>query len=171
MANLSDIHVDDMAEMMSYLEPCPPLIKALDRWGSKYENQRDHMIAWFISQPTKGGKKYSRKKGNTSSRVTYNKLLNPGMLLWLAETLGEDEGTIRAAVDAAIDAEKQNYRMRCNAFREVIGFDRILELLGCPEKWLINPKAKPFIQFDVDGSPHVRPEEQEMFLDAIDIKI
>lgn len=145
---MNDVHVLDLAKYISFLEPEPPITKELDKWGSRYRSQKIHMYLWIRSQPTTGAGAYSREKGNYSAKVMYNRFLNPGGLLWLAEVLGEEESSLRAAAAAAEEAEKQDYRKRCIAFRSVIPWERTMELYRDWSGWLYDPRMKPLIAVD-----------------------
>lgn len=164
--NKADIHVQDMFYFMSYLQPHPPINNKLDCWGSRYPSQKGHMLGWFESQPIGTNQKakafaYERQTGNESSRTAYNRFLNPGGLLWMAEAFGENEDTLRKAVVASVEAEKINYRSRCSAFRKVIPFDRIVELLTHPEGWLYDPSILPMLEFDPQSGLPVLKKEFE----------
>lgn len=168
MIRLNDIHVSDLARYLSYLEPEPPITKAYDKWGVKYyPSQKIHMYVWIRNQPNTGKGAYSRKEGNTSSAVMYNRFLNPGGLLWLAEVLGETEETLKAAVQAAKEAEKIDYRKRCIAFRQVIPWERIMELFGRPQGWKIDPKMKAVLEMDPAGYPVVKPGKSRQFVKVL----
>lgn len=146
---MNDVPVLEFARYLSYLDPLPPITKELDKWGVRYyPSQKIHMYDWISSQPKTGKGAYSRREGNTSSAVMYNRFLNPGGLLWMAEALGETEETLRKAVSAAVEAEKENYRKRCTAFRQVIPWSRIMELYENPHGWLYDKKMLPLIEFD-----------------------
>lgn len=164
-----DIHVHDMMEIMSFLEPKPPVTTALDRWSIRDHTQKDHMMWWMYDQPTasKGGA-YSRRKGNESTRTAYNRFLNPGGLLWMAEALGERKERLIEALKAAIDAEKTNYRLRCIAFRKIIPFERILELLNHPESWRYDKRVKPLLDFDEEGQPFISDGKEERYMDIVE---
>jgi hypothetical protein len=57
---------------------------------SLHEVQRKHIVTWFKS------------KGEDSARAVYERLQDPAMLLWIAESVNVDKKTIQ---DAAKDAE------------------------------------------------------------------
>lgn len=155
----NDINIYDLIEIMAFMEPNPPITSEIDAWGTVGVDQKGHMLGWCSSQPTKGKGAYSRSKGNESSRTMYNRFLNPGGLLWLAEVLGEREDALRLAVDEAQKAEAVNYRNRCSAFRRVIPFDRIMELINYPEEWRIDDRIVPMLDYDPStGQPYLRPE-------------
>ena len=131
---LEDMDVLECAKYLSYLEPMPPVTAELDKWKSQYTSQKIHMWRWLEWQTHAYDGAYGRNKPNFSTKNTYNRLQNPGCLLWMAEVLGEDEAVLRKAVSAAIEAEKGSNKnigkSRCAAFREVIPWKRIAELLS-----------------------------------------
>ena len=159
---MADLGVEKFACILQYLDPMPPVTKELDKWGSRYPSQKAHMIAWFSSQVTTGSGAYTRKQGNFSSIEAYNRLMNPGALLWMAESLGMDESTLRRAVKAAVEEERTNVRGRCRAFREVIGWDDLYPLIADPSGWLIDPAVKDFLSW-WKGWPSVKIKCQEDF--------
>lgn len=164
---MGDLAVDKCAAILEYLDPMPETTKRLDRWGTKhYKSQKAHMILWFLSQEGTGGKGYTRKQGNTSSMEAYNRLLNAGALIWIADALGEDPEVIQRATAAAIEAEKINYRGRCSAFREVIPWARIDELIHDPSGWKIDPAVKDFLSW-WKGWPAPDPDKEEEYMKVI----
>jgi hypothetical protein len=140
---MNDIDVVALADLFAPLEPFPEAVKRLDRWGAgRYYSQKAHCIGWLLSQPTTGSGAYTRREPNHSGRVCYNRILNPGMLIWMAAVLGADYGTIERATAAAIRAEAVDYRGRCNAFRSVISFDDLLRLMADPVRWKCDRRLK-----------------------------
>ncbi len=168
----NDIHVHDLMEIHSFMQPMPPVTAKRDQWGSEYRSQKGHMVCWLMAQTDGdgGGKpfSYTRKVGNESGRTAYNRFLNPGGLLWVAEVLGETDETLIRAAEAAAGAEKANYRSRCAAFRKVIPFDRILELLDNSEGWLYDPRLYPMLTFDEKKQPFMKEECEEQFMDILE---
>lgn len=162
---MGDLGVEKFACILQYLDPMPPVTKELDKWGSRYPSQKAHMIAWFSSQVTTGSGAYTRKQGNFSSIEAYNRLLNPGALIWIADALGESPEAIQRATEAAIEAEKINYRGRCSAFREVIPWARIDELIHDPPGWKIDPAIRGMVN-RYQGWPSVK-ESRRAEYDAI----
>lgn len=162
--NKRDMHTDEMCEALSYLEPIPPIVRELDKWGSTYQTQKAHMIAWFATQSTKGSGAYSRAKPNESARAAYNRMKNPGGLLWIAAALGEDERALREAAEAASEG--------CKAFRAVIPFDRIMELAEQPKKWRIDKTLLEYIEIDPEnGWPSIRDGCEDEFIEAMGLDI
>ena len=148
---MEDIHVEKMVDYLVFLDPMPPITKELDKWGSRYQSQKVHMCLWLEWQLEVYHGAYGREKPNSSTKTTYNRFQNPGGLLWMAEVLGEEEETLRKAVAAAVEAQekaaKYDGKSRCKAFREVIPWERIGELLDQPEKWHIDPAMKNVVDF------------------------
>lgn len=145
---MNDIDVMELARCLLLLEPLPPITQELDRWGSHYPSQKVHICEWLNSQAIVSKGAYGREKANSSAKAMYNRFLNPGGLLWIAEVLGERESILRAAADAAIKAERRDYRERCKAFRAVIKWERIMQLYSDYENWLYDPKLLPMIALD-----------------------
>ena len=165
---MADLTVFELAAALQLLDPLPPITVALDKWGSRYSSQREHVVQWLRSQTVGTGASvrafsYQRQAGNESAKVAYSRLLNPGALLWLAEVLGESADRLTLAVEAATEAEKKNYRSRCAAFRRVIPFDRVVELYACPTGWKIDEELLPVLAFDVDGRPSLQPGASSYF--------
>lgn len=147
-----DISCSALCELLAPLEKEPEAVRRLDCWGTKsYNSQKAHVIAWLALQGTTGSGSYSRNKGNDSGRACYNRILNPGMLIWIAAVLGVADAQIEAAAEAARNAEAVNYRTRCSAFRAVIPFDALLELMEQPGKWLVDPDLGALCEFTEDG--------------------
>lgn len=151
---MNDVNVTEFAEMLCYLEPHPEATERLDKWGTKsYRHQKAHMIDWFVSQTTTGSGSYTRKEPNTSARVTYNRLLAPGAMLWIADALGEGPERLQAAVQSAKEAEKNYWRDRGGGFRKVIPFSRIYQLYQHPENWKYDKRLRPYFGQGEDGYP------------------
>ena len=162
MKNEKDIHVLDFCEVLTLLEPMPPITRLYDVWGSEYPSQKAHMVHWFSSQPTKGGGAYSRSKPNESARKAYNRLLNTGGLLRIAEALGEAPEAVRAAQSAAEIV--RDFRREAKTFREIIPFDRILELIDNPDGWIFDPTLVPIMAQDAEtGEPFVLEDKEEEY--------
>lgn len=157
-----DIDVELLAESFLYLEPHPEMTKKLHRWRNPYTSEKAHMCLWFGSQKTTGGGSYTRNEPNSSARTTYNRLLCPGGMLWIAEVLGEEPGRLKAAAKSAREAEKKHWRNRGQGFRDVIPFDRIYELYQHPENWLFEKRLLQLIQRDEEGYPFTTAEDELM---------
>lgn len=156
---MDDVRVENFAAMLQFLDPFPEMTVRLDKRGTRYKSQKAHMVIWWQSQITTGAKGYTRMKGNNSSRKCYNRLLNSGALIWLADAFGEDPAVLEQAVRRMDETE--DYREKCAMFREVIPFDRLYELAHDPQLWRIDPALKPFLKYD-RGFPYVsKPYEAQ----------
>lgn len=89
--------------------------------------EREHMVAWFADNATKGRGSYARETPNESAKRCYNRLMNAASLLWIAEAAGIDEVLVEKAFDAAVEAG--DYRRACAAIRNVISWDMVCEKL------------------------------------------
>lgn len=151
-----DMDIEMFADTLCVLEPDTPYVQAQDIWGSPYWSQKAHMVRWCRDQVNARGKgPYSRSKPNHSARTMYNRFNNPGGLIWMAEALGETREALREATTAVLLMEETNKRARCNAFRAVIPWERIMELLENPSGWRLDPALMPFESFDDKGYPVV----------------
>lgn len=135
-----DMTTAEFVRVLGRLKPHGPvsdafIAEALERPGFAdvrksrfgYANEREHMVAWMGCQNGRNGTgAYSRERPNDSARRAYNRLLNAGSLLWIAEALGEDEAVLREASDAAL--AEPDYRTRCRIVRERIPWERVYEL-------------------------------------------
>ena len=83
------------AEYLSCLSTQTPLADSFgdrDDLGDDYpaenqhEIQKKHMITWFHA------------KGHASAQTTYNRLLDPAMRVWLAESVGVGRDTLEKAL-------------------------------------------------------------------------
>lgn len=88
-------------------------------------SQRAHMAHWFGGAESPGA--YGRKRPQTAKQ-TYNRLLSPGGLLWIAEAVGVDEGVVREAARAAW--RMSNVRSQCSEIRRVIPWSLVYELVN-----------------------------------------
>ena len=154
---MEDMDIEEFAFQLTLLEPDTPATVELDQWGSPYDSQKAHMVLWCRDQVNARGKgPYGRTKSNHSARTMYNRFNNPGGLIWMAEALGESTSVIRKAVTAVLIAESTgNKRGRCNVFRAIIPWERIMELMQTPTGWRFDPALMPFAGFDDDGFPLV----------------
>ena len=158
---MADLSVEKFALILEFLDPLPEMTARLDkRQTKKFDSQKAHMIAWFRSQQTTGAKGFTRLQANRSAQRAYNRLLNTGALIWIADALGEQEEALEAAVRQS--EQKGDYRERCAAFREAVPWARIDELIRKPKRWRIDPALKGLISRK-DGWPSVRPSRAEEF--------
>ena len=115
-----------MATVFANLPPQPEIEEYLKEINVNYDYDHLHMVTWFSAQTTHGSGHYSREEFNLSAKRTYNRLLNPYSLLWIAAALEEDPEVVRKA---AADAEKvKTFAEKCGVVRKAIPFSRIYEL-------------------------------------------
>lgn len=132
-----DFHVNDFVGLLSARKAEQPMTMAFeDDWAQERQrstsdsgrwrhNQKEHVLTWFASQVSRGAGAYSRQAPNTSSRTTYNRLMNPAMILWIAEALDEDPEVVQEAGEKALAVPS---RSRAGAARKVIPWSRIVKL-------------------------------------------
>ena len=84
------------------------------------------MVNWFSCRLSPGRGKYSRIRPNHSTKVTYEWLVNPFSLLWIAAAPGEEKEVV---VRARQEMEGYvSWRARCGVIRRAIPWKRIYEL-------------------------------------------
>jgi len=91
------------------------------------------MVAWFSQLAGPGA--YDRKSRGLDAKHGHNHLQCAPALLWIAEALGENEATLKAAASGA--ASSGRVSSQCAAIRKVIPWTRIENLvrmhsLGAP---------------------------------------
>ena len=65
-----------------------------------YRTEKEHWLGWLRGYDGPGG--YGRAAGTKrNAKLVYNRLVNPYMLLWLAEAAGVDSDRVMAAWRAA----------------------------------------------------------------------
>ena len=66
----------------------------------KYTTQKDRWLGWL--NPAAGAGTYPRRTGeNATARVVYNRIVEPKMLLWLADAAGVQPALVNEARRAA----------------------------------------------------------------------
>ena len=116
-----------MATVFANLPPQPEIADYLKEIGVNYDYDHLHMVTWFSAQMTHGNTPgYTRREHNFSAKVTYNRLLNPYSLMWIAAALGEEPDVVRKA--AAEAAKVKTYAEKCGIVRRAVPFERIYEL-------------------------------------------
>ena len=96
-----------------------------------YSSQKEHWLGWLAEYDGPGA--YSRK--NTRKRdaqFVYNHIVNPKMLIWLAEAAGVPKQQLQRAYMAALSAGTRMQAMS-SAIRHVIPFSAIQALLGAQQ--------------------------------------
>lgn len=138
IVNDGDIHVDDLRRLISRLPAEQPVTDEYEaRFTTHtawYLDQREHLVGWLSEYNGPGA--YGRKNPSTSGKHFYNHFRCVSGLIWLAEALGEDPAVVRQGVERA-DAGSSNPSSECAAFRRVVPWSRIAELVErhpVPEK-------------------------------------
>lgn len=126
-----DMDVLDFGRAISMLSIDTPISIQFDKkYGQKEKRwwtcQREHLTIWCLHQPTPGVPEFEHQP-NHSARVMYNRFSRPETLLWLAESLGEEEGVLLQIVNEIKDIT--DCRTACKNLRSRIPFDRILKLI------------------------------------------
>lgn len=121
-----DIDNQRMAYILADLPPQPEVAHYLAEMNINYFYEHLHMVTWFSDQMTQGIRYGFKRKHNFSAKKTYNHLMNPSSLLWIAAALGEDPEIVKKAAAEAktmkTDPEK------CKVVRMAVPFERIYEL-------------------------------------------
>lgn len=91
-----------------------------------YSSQKAHLIGWLGEFNTPGA--YNRARLDRDARSFYMHFQCAPGLLWLAEGLGEKAATLERGV-AAIRAAGPKGAAQCGAFRKVVPWARIEELI------------------------------------------
>lgn len=125
-AGEADLDNTEMAAVFARLAEEEDLSSFLEEMRIDWKYEQLHMVTWFASQLSLGEGIYCRTRPNHSARVTYERLLNPRSLLWIAAALGEDRDMLRDAFRVA--AERRDCRDKAVILRNRIPFSRIYRL-------------------------------------------
>jgi hypothetical protein len=93
-----------------------------------YENQREHWLGWLADYRGPGA--YGRKNAKRSAQFVYDHVVNPQMLVYLAEAVGLDRKTVETAMSAALAARDSTMAAMSGAFRRVIPWEMVEAELG-----------------------------------------
>lgn len=131
MTEQNDLTCDQMARIFECREDHYPVSDRYvreehDSPEKSGKNEREHMVIWFRLNSTTGSGSYSRRTGNTSARICYNRLRNAGSLLWIAEAVGVNRETVEQAYNAAVGTG--DYRRAYGAVRRIIPWETIYPL-------------------------------------------
>ncbi|MDO4990808.1 MAG: ASCH domain-containing protein [Eubacteriales bacterium] len=133
-----DMPVQSLLDAILSLDPFPPTTVDTSRAHPEFELG----LARYPSQKV-GAVKWLQgliKRKKTSGREAYNEKQNLLCLLWLAEALGEGQNILIKAIENAM--AYNTMPERCEAFRLVIPFNRIKELVDNIGGWRIDPAMK-----------------------------
>lgn len=121
-----DFHNTVMAAVFAHLPFQPEMSLWLESIDVSWTYDQLHMVTWFSGQLSLGSGQYSRSRPNHSAKVTYERLLNPFSLLWIAAALGEDKDlVIRTRHEFE---EYATYSAKAGVVRRAIPWRRIYEL-------------------------------------------
>ncbi len=122
----NDFHNRDMAMMFTHMPYNADIANYLIEVESFWEYEQLHMVTWFAGQLSLGRGYYSRKRPNHSAKITYQRLLNPYSLLWIAAALGEDREVVLKA-GRSLKGQK-SFMIMSNMVRKEIPWNRIYEI-------------------------------------------
>ena len=125
----SDWDVRVFAQMLEKLPEHVPVSDAMEaarpqekeRWWS---SQREHMVAWFRPQATRGSGAFVRLEPNLSAAKTYQRFSCAEGLISLAEAVGVDPQVVERAAQEALAVDR---RLRCGVVRRDIPWSLIAE--------------------------------------------
>lgn len=145
-----DLDVRAFVRILRTLPAWPPITAGWDKEHRARHmarrSQREHMVGWFESQPTLGSGAYSRREPNHSARITYNRLLSVGGLLWIGEAMGAPRELVQRASEEA--ARERDNRRRCGIIRRHIPWEMIASLAAereaaLPPRPVRSPNYRP----------------------------
>lgn len=91
-----------------------------------YTSQKEHLLGWLGDYHTPGA--YGRQTPGKDAKHFYTHFQCVQGLMWLAEALGEDEVTLKRAIQE-VDAAGRNSAAQSGAFRRVVPWSRIEALI------------------------------------------
>ena len=122
----NDFHNTEMASLFAHLPLQPEIAAWLKELDVSWDYDQLHMVTWFSGQLSLGSGKYSRSRPNHSAKVTYERLVNPFSLLWIAAALGEERDVVAQARHEM--EEYKSWRAKCGVVRRAIPWNRIYTL-------------------------------------------
>lgn len=87
-----------------------------------YRTQHEHWLGWLRGYEGSGA--YGRKNWSRSAEFVYNHIVNPGMLVYLAEATGIERGRLIAAGKAAL-ASRASMSSMSGAFRRIVTWNMV----------------------------------------------
>lgn len=95
--------------------------------GVWYGTQHEHWMGWLGNYDGPGG--YDRKDWKRSAAYVYNHVVNPQMLVYLAEAAGISPVTVREAMDAALAKSGSSMSAMSAAVRKVVPWSKVEQAL------------------------------------------
>lgn len=132
MITENDIHVLDLRKIILSKPSSLPITdeyeghKPIEIRTAWYSSQKEHLAGWLLEYNSSGA--YNRTTPSISSKRFYNRFQCAAGLLWLAEALGENTDVLKKAV-IAINQAGNRTASRCAAFRKVVPWTRLYELI------------------------------------------
>lgn len=125
------MNANALRTLIAMLPAAQPVTNAFERrrpatgnvW---YTSQKEHLLGWLGDYHTPGA--YGRQTPGKDAKHFYTRFQCVQGLMWLAEALGEDEATLKRAIQE-VDAAGRNSAAQCGAFRQVIPWSRIEALI------------------------------------------
>ena len=103
-----------------------------------FESQKEHWVGWLFHYNSAGA--YGRKTtSGRDARFVYNHVVNPGLLLYLAEASGVEGKIVRSARRAA--SMKVGMAAQSGAIRRAIPWDIVFDAM-CRNGYL-SDRSKP----------------------------
>ena len=91
-----------------------------------YRTQHEHWLGWLAGQQGPGA--YDRKNWHRSAQFVYDHIVNPQMLVYLAEAAGVDRKRVTLAARAGI-ARRSSMSSMSAAIRRVVPWEAVEEAL------------------------------------------
>lgn len=106
--------------------PSDPPVPSGTSGYNRYTTQRDHWMGWL--NPAAGTGTYPRRTGHgATARLIYNRIVEPQMLLWLAEASGVEDDLVSGARDAA--ASTARFGSKAAAIRKFLPWSVVADAL------------------------------------------
>ena len=129
-----------LRKLIGGLSPASPLTdKFSAQWRAKenshaqqerkevwFSTQQEHWLGWLKGYEGPGG--YGRADWNRSAKFVYSHIVNPQMLIYLAEASGLSKTLVQRAATAALDGRLTMASMSA-AIRRVIPWEMVEEAL------------------------------------------
>ena len=103
------------------------LIGQQERKRVWYKTQHEHWLGWLRAYDGPGA--YNRKNANRSAEYVYNHIVNPQMLIYLAEATKVRRALLTKATEAAL-SRRVSMSSMSSAIRRIIPWTIVEEALG-----------------------------------------
>jgi len=117
--------VRDLRDAIARLQPDPPAAHP----GKWYRTQHEHWLGWLDAYAGPGA--YGRTRPSpTSARAVYHRIVEPKMLLYLAEAAGVDAAAVARAREAVASATSM--MQASGRVRRIVPWEVVAPLLPPP---------------------------------------